>query len=78
MVAHGAVQPCCFSLMYHMCVHFEGNQEAPVVPAPGAGSEANVSEKDCQPSAEMKGECGLIVCFFVVSICMQLLCVSNR
>lgn len=60
MVGHGAVQPCCFPLMYHMCVHFEGNQEAPAVQAPGTGSEENVSAGSCQPSTEIKGECGLI------------------
>lgn len=39
-----------------MCVHFEGNNEAPAEPALREGGEENNSAGSCQLSAEMKGE----------------------
>lgn len=39
-----------------VCVHFEGNQEAPAELALREGGEENNSAGNCQLSAEMKGE----------------------
>lgn len=39
-----------------MCVHMEGNEEAPAELPLGEGGEENNSAGSCQLSAEMKGE----------------------
>ncbi len=43
-----------------VCVHFEGNQEAPAEPALGEGGEENNSAAgSCQLSTDIKGECAI-------------------
>lgn len=39
-----------------MCMHFEGNEEAPAELALKGGGEENNSSGSCQLSSEMKGE----------------------
>ena len=53
---HRVVKSNFFPVMYHMCVHFEGNEEVPAELVLGEGGKEDNSAGSCQLSSEMKGE----------------------